>query len=245
MADKQHAPSRVVVTRSLPDPLTARLLAEGTAWINPEPRSLSPEEIFFAVERIAADVLLVMATDRIDATLITRLPDSVRVIATLSVGHDHIDIDAAKARGIAVLSTPDILSDAVADMGMLLLLGAARRAREGMQLLYDRIWTGWSPTQLLGKEVSFARIGIYGMGRIGRALARRARHGFAMDVHYHNRSPLSPELEDGATFHATLDGLLQVSDFLAVVAPSTAATKGRLDAAAFARLPTGAVVVNV
>jgi len=241
----QHAPCRVIVTRSLPEPLLARLRGAGAVWINPEPRTLSGDELLSAAERIGADVLLVMAMDRIDAALIARLPASVRVIATLSVGHDHIDLDAARARGIAVLSTPDILSDAVADMGMLLALGAARRAREGMRLLYERSWTGWSPTQLLGKEVSFARMGIFGMGRIGRALARRARHGFGMDVHYHNRSALSPGLEDGATFHATLDGLLEVSDFLAVAAPSTPKTKGRLDAAAFARLPAGAVVVNV
>jgi len=245
MADMPHASCRVVVTRALPDPLSARLRAEGTAWINPEPRTLSADELLSAAERIGADVLLVMAMDRIDAPLIARLPQSVRVIATLSVGHDHIDLDAARARGIAVLSTPDILSDAVADMAMLLALGAARRAREGMRLLYERSWTGWSPTQLLGKEVSFARMGIFGMGRIGRALARRARHGFGMDVHYHNRGALGPELEDGATFHATLDGMLEVSDFLVLTAPSTPATKGRLDAAAFARLPAGAVVVNV
>jgi glyoxylate reductase len=190
-------------------------------------------------------VLLVMAMDRIDAALIARLPMCVRVIATFSVGHDHIDLPAALARGIAVLSTPDVLSDSVADMGMLLLLGAARRAREGMQLLYENRWTGWSPTQLLGKEVSFARIGIFGMGRIGRALAHRARHGFGMEVHYHNRSRLAEELEDGATYHARLDTMLPVSDFLAVVAPSTPQTRGRLDAAAFARLPPGAVVVNL
>ena len=245
MADMQRVPCRVIVTRSLPDPLPARLRAEGTAWINLEPRTLSGDEILSAAERISADVLLVMAMDRIDGALIARLPKSVCIIATLSVGHDHIDLDAARARGIAVLSTPDILSDAVADMGMLLALGAARRAREGMQLLYGCSWTGWSPTQLLGKEVSFARMGIFGMGRIGRALARRAQHGFGMEIHYHNRSPLSPQLEDGATFHATLDGLLDVSDFFVVAAPSTPATKARLDAAAFARLPTGAVVVNV
>ncbi len=241
----QHALCRVVVTRALPDPLPERLRSEGAVWINPDDRTLSRGEILAAIERVGAEVMLVMAMDRIDAALIEALPDTVSIIATLSVGHEHIDLEAARARGIAVVSTPDVLSDAVADMAMLLLLGAARRTHEASQLLYGGLWGGWSPTQLLGKEVSGARIGIFGMGRIGRAIARRAQHGFGMDVHYHNRTRLAPEMEDKAAFHTTLDGLLYVSDFLAVAAPSTPATKGRLNEAAFARLPNGAVVVNV
>ena len=242
MASDQPGRRRVVVTRSLPDALVERLRVSCTTWINPEDRTLAPEEITREAGALAAEVLLVMAMDKIDAGLIGTLPDSVRVIATLSVGHEHIDLGAARARGIAVLSTPDVLSDAVADMAMLLLLGAARRAHEGAALLYGGQWGGWSPTQLLGRDVSGGRVGVLGMGRIGRAIAHRARHGFNMQVHYHNRSRLPPALEDGAAFHDRLDSLLGAGDFLVLASP---ATWHVLNAAALDALPPGAVVVNI
>jgi lactate dehydrogenase-like 2-hydroxyacid dehydrogenase len=172
-------------------------------------------------------------------------PDSVRVIATYSVGNDHIDLVAARNRGIAVLSTPDVLSDAVADMAILLLLAAARRAREGAAIIQEGKWTGWSPTQLVGRDVTGGRLGILGMGRIGRAVAHRARRGFGMDVHYRNCSRLASEVEDGATWHANLLSFLSVSDFLVLTAPATIETRGVLNAQAIAGMPDGAVVVNV
>ena len=237
--------SRVVVTRALPSPVMDLVHGAHRCWVNPEERTLRADEIVHHAREHSADTLLVMAMDRIDQTLIAALPDRVRVIATYSVGHDHIDLAAAEARGIVVLSTPDVLSEAVADMGMLLLLGAARRAREAMALIYEGRWTGWSPTQLVGRDVTGGRLGIVGMGRIGRAVAHRAQHGFAMQVHYHNRSRLADTLEDGATYHAALDDLLRVSDFLMLAAPATADTRGLLNAETIERLPQGAVVANV
>lgn len=235
----------IVVTRALPLPLMTRLQEFWAATINLEDRSLSPEEIVGHATECRAEALMVMATDRIDAALIGALPDSVRVIATLSLGHEHIALHAAKARDIAVLGAPDVLSDAVADLAMLLLLGAARRAWEGLQLLHSGRWVGWTPTQLLGTDVHGARLGILGMGRIGRAVAKRAGHGFGMQVHYHNRSRLTPELEDGATYHRTADNLFEVGDFLLLVAPGTPETRGILNAATIERLPSGAIVANV
>jgi len=243
MADAE--PCRIVLTRALPGPLMELLHAAAACVANPDDRNWSRDEILEQARAHEAEALVVMAMDRIDAGLIAALPASVRVIATFSVGHDHIDLAAARASGLAVLSTPDVLSDAVADLGMLLLLGAARRAYEAMQLIYAGVWTGWSPTQVIGRDVSGGRLGIVGMGRIGRAIARRARHGFAMDVHYHNRSRLAAETEDGATFHAHLDGLLEVSDFLMLAAPATPDTRGLLNAGSIAKLPHGAVVANV
>lgn len=234
----------LVVTRALPGPLTERVARSGPAWLNATDEPLTADEIVRAARDSEASVLLAMATDRIDAALIRRLPSSLRAIATLSVGHDHIDCEAARERGLAVLSTPDILSDAVAEMAMLLLLGAARRAHEGSRLLYGGEWRGWSPTQLLGRDVTGGRLGILGMGRIGRTIARRAR-GFDMAVHYHNRSRLAPEHEDAATYRPNLDAFLAESDFLVLAAPSTPATRGIMDASAIARLPRGAVVVNI
>lgn len=243
----QPAPTRrgIVVTRALPEPVMARLHQGWAATVNIEDRALAAAEIRQRAGDVRAEALMIMATDTIDRALIEALPGSVRVIATLSLGHEHIALEAARERGIAVLAAPDVLSDAVADLAMLLLLGAARRAWEGLQLLYGGRWGGWTPTQLLGRDVHGGRIGILGMGRIGRAVAQRAGRGFGMRVHYHNRQRLPPAQEDGATFHATPDSLFEASEFLVLAAPATAQTRGILGAGAIARLPRGAVVVNV
>lgn len=223
----------------------ALLRSRYAVWANPADRTMTATELRVASDIYAPEILLVMAMDRIDAATIATLPASVRVIGTYSVGHDHIDLQAAKARGLAVLSTPDVLSIAVADTAMLLILGAARRAHEGATLIYSGKWTGWTPTQLLGRDVSGARIGILGMGRIGRAIARKAAHGFDMKVHYHNRSRLPSAQEDGATYHASATELLPHSDFLALAAPSTVQTKGFLNEQTIDCLPRDAVVVNI
>ncbi|MDE2199115.1 MAG: D-glycerate dehydrogenase, partial [Rhodospirillales bacterium] len=235
----------LALTRRLPAPVMTIVARDFVAWFNDEDRTLSSDELVRAAADHRADVLLVMAMDRVDADVIARLPASVRVIATFSVGHEHIDLAAARARGIAVLSTPDVLSDAVADMAMLLLLAAARRAREGEALIYQRRWTGWSPTQLIGRDVTGGRLGILGMGRIGRAVARRAHHGFAMQIHYHNRNRLDAGLEDGATFHSGLETFLAASDFLVLAAPASAQTQAILNTRTIAALPDGAVIVNI
>lgn len=236
---------RVLVTRRLPGPLMERIEARYDAWINPQDRTLTGAEMQRAAEEHLPEVLLVMAMDRLDRPRIAALPRCVHAIATLSVGHEHIDLDAARQSGIVLLHTPDVLSDAVAEMAMLLLLGAARRAHEGARLIYEDRWEGWSPTQLLGRDVTGGRVGIFGMGRIGQTIARRLSRGLEMQVHYHNRSRLSADLEDGAQYHATADSLLSVSDFLVLAAPSTPETKGFVNAQRIARLPRGAIVVNI
>ena len=236
---------RMVVTRALPDPLTARISDTWDAWTNPEDRTLTRDELLDAAHRHRAEVLLVMAMDKIDAALLDTLPETVRLIATLSVGHDHIDLAAVRARGIAVVHTPDILSDAVSEIAILLMLCAARRAQEGERMLYQRTWGGWSPTQLLGRDVTGARLGVLGMGRIGHRIARRAGAAFDMEVHYHNRSRLAPDVEGGARYHKTPEAFLEQSDFLILAAPSTPETRGFLNADRIARLPRGAIVVNI
>lgn len=242
-----HMPSkpRMIVTRGLPGALMERIATQFDAWVNPEDRTLSAEELQRAVAAHRPEVMLVMAMDRMDAACIAALPDTVQVLATLSVGHDHIDLAAARDRGIAVIHTPDILSDAVSEIAILLMLCAARRAQEGERMIYDRTWTGWSPTQLLGRDVTGARLGVLGMGRIGRTIARRAAAAFDMPVHYHNRSRLAPEIEAGAQYHPAAEGLLAESDFLVLAAPSTPATRGFLNAERLALLPPGAIVVNI
>lgn len=239
------ADPKMVVTRALPAPLMERISRTFDAWVNPEDRTMTAEKFRDEVNSREPEVVLVMAMDRIDATCIAALPGSVRLIATLSVGHEHIDLTAAKARGIAVVHTPDILSDAVSEIAIMLILCAARRAQEGERLIYDKQWGGWSPTQLLGRDVTGARLSVFGMGRIGRTIARRASAAFDMPVHYHNRSRLAPDVEAGATYHATAEDLLARSDFLVLAAPSTAETKGFLNAERIATLPEGAIVVNI
>lgn len=243
--DRPDARLRMLVTRKLPDALMQRIGREWTAWINPDDQGMDAIEILQAARHHRAEILLVMATDRIDAAFIKGLPGSVRIIATLSVGHDHIDLDAARARDIAVIHTPEILSDAVAEMALMLILCAARRAREGEQMLYDRRWTGWSPTQLLGRDVTKARLGVLGMGRIGRTIARRAGAAFDMPVHYHNRSRLAPDLEQDAEYHASVASLFAQSDIVVLAAPSSAATRGIVNEDTIRHLPQGAVIVNI
>ena len=234
--------TRVFVACRLPQEAQARVSARFEASFNELGRSLTQNEI--VTQCADAQALIVTATDRMDATTIGRLPAGLRVLATYSVGHDHIDLAAAQARGLAVLSTPDVLSESCADVAMLLMLGAARRATEGLALVRSGAWTGWTPLQLLGREMNGHRLGVLGMGRIGRAVATRAR-GFAMPIHYHNRSRLPLSLEAGARFHASLEDLLPNSDFLCVACPASPETRHLLNAARIALLPRGAVVANI
>lgn len=233
---------KIAVARALPPPVMAQLAARHDVWVNPDARTLSPDELQAAA--VGVDVLIVTALNRLDAAAIARLPASLRTVATYSVGIEHIDLDAARGRGLAVLSTPDVLSDAVAEMAMLLMLGAARRAYEASTHLYSGGWQGWTPTQLVGIEVTGRRIGIAGMGRIGRTIAKRAR-GFDMAVHYHNRSRLAADLEEDATYHDSIEGLMAVSDVLVLAAPSTPATRGMVDRTRIAAMPPEAIVVNI
>ena len=189
-------------------------------------------------------ILVVTATDRLDAATVARLPASLRIICTYSVGTDHIDLPALTAASLALLSTPDVLSESCADIALLLMLGAARRAVEGLALLRSGAWTGWMPGQLLGRDVHSRRLGILGMGRIGRAVARRAE-GFGMAVHYHNRRRLDPALEGGAQYQPVLQDLAIVSDILCVACPGGAANRHLINANFLDCMPAGAIVTNI
>ena len=237
MADKPV----VLVTRKLPPNVEARLERDYRPLLNAEDRLYDTDELLRLAD--GADAILPCHTESLRADVIERLPPSVRIIATFSVGYDHIDLAAAKARGIAVTNTPDVLADATAEITMLLLLGAARRASEGERLVRSGGWDTWSPSFMLGVQVTGKRLGIVGMGRVGQVTARRAR-GFDMEVHYHNRSELPPEKAYGATYHASLEAMLPVCDFLALHCPSTPETVGLLNAERIALLPDGAIVVN-
>jgi glyoxylate reductase len=193
---------------------------------------------------LGAAILVVTATDRLDAAMIARLPPTLSIICTYSVGTDHIDIAALAARGLTLLSTPDVLSESCADIALLLMLGAARRAVEGLALVRSGGWTGWMPGQLLGSDVYNRRLGILGMGRIGRAVARRAR-GFGMAVHYHNRSRLDPSLEDGAQYQPALRDLAIVSDILCIACPGGAANRHLVDANFLDCMSPGAIITNI
>jgi lactate dehydrogenase-like 2-hydroxyacid dehydrogenase len=231
----------VLVTRRLPESVEDRLRRDYAPRLNPDDRPYGPDEL---VERSAgASASLACATDAWPAALIERLPDSVRAIATFSAGYEHIDLAAATARGIVVTNTPDVLTEATADLAMLCLLAAARRAFEGEALTRSGQWAGWTPTQLLGLELNGATLGIVGMGRIGQAVARRAR-AFGMRIHYFGRRRLPPELEQGARFHPTLASLLPHAGFLSLHCPATPETTRMINADTLARLPRGAVLVN-
>ena len=232
---------RILVTRRLPETVEARLKELFDARLNADDHPMDGAEI--VAGSAACDGLLVTPVDRIDAALIGRLAGSVRIIATFSVGYDHIDIEAARARGITVTHTPEVLTDATADVAMLLLLGAARGAHWGERMVRENRWGAWSPTHPLGIDVTGRRLGILGMGRIGRALARRAR-AFDMEIHYHNRRRLPPELEAGAIWHETFEDMLPHCDFLSLNCASTPLTRGIINARTLALLPPGAVLVN-
>jgi lactate dehydrogenase-like 2-hydroxyacid dehydrogenase len=231
----------LLLTRRFPDAVTARAARDYRIIVNDDDHAYGPDEI--AAKAEGADAVMVSAVDKIPGDLIRALPDSVRMIATFSVGTDHIDLAAAKERGIVVSNTPGVLTDATADIALLLLLGAARRASEGERLIREDRWEGWAPTHLVGVHVTGKRLAILGMGRIGQAVARRAR-GFDMEIHYHNRRRLPAGEELGAVYHADADDLLAVADFLSIHSPASPETHHWLNAERIARLPDGAVVVN-
>jgi lactate dehydrogenase-like 2-hydroxyacid dehydrogenase len=235
-----HKP-RVFATRHFPPDVEARLAANFDAVLNPDDRLFDGPALIKATEGCAG--ILCAAGDPLNAETIASLPSSVRIIATFSVGYEHVDVAAAARRNILVSNTPDVLTDATADIAMLCLLGAARRAHEGTSMLRTHGWVGWAPTQLMGVHVTGKRLGILGMGRIGQAMADRAR-AFRMTIHYSNRSRLPPELEKGAAFHADPDDMLAHCDFLSINAPMTPATRKWVNAERIARLPKGAIVIN-
>jgi lactate dehydrogenase-like 2-hydroxyacid dehydrogenase len=227
------------VTRRLPASIEA--LAGQTFEARLTPSDVAIPDL--AAKSEGADAVLCCPGDLLDGKAIGALPASVKVIGTFSVGYDHIDVAAATARGIKVCNTPDVLSVATAECAMLLIMIAARRAGEGERLVRSGKWEGWAPTQLLGTQVSGRRLGIFGMGRIGREIARMA-HGFGMEIHYRDMTRLPPELEQGAIFHDNDDSFLPVCQMLSLNAPGGEGTKHWLNNDRIAKLPQGAVVVN-
>ena len=188
------------------------------------------------------DAILTSLTEKMDEDTISKLPDTIKVISNFAVGFGNIDLEAAKKRGIAVTNTPDVLTDATAEIAMLLILGAARRAPEGIEHAKNSDWK-WSADFLIGKQLTGARLGILGMGRIGRVVAKLSRP-FGMKIHYHNRSKLTPELEEGATYHKNIRSLFSVSDILAINCPATKETTNIINKETLEYFPTGAIITN-
>jgi lactate dehydrogenase-like 2-hydroxyacid dehydrogenase len=231
----------VLVTRKLPEAVETRLLKDYRPILNTQDEIYSKQQLL----ELAADVDAIVPchTERLDAEVIAALPERVRAICSFSVGVDHIDLDAARARGIIVTNTPDVLSDATAEIAMLLLLAAARRAYVGERSIRTNTWADWTAFDGLGLQVTGKRLGILGMGRVGRVMARRAR-GFDLQIHYHNRRRLTPEEEEGAVFHETLEGMLPHCDFLSIHCPANPASSYLINAETLQLLPQDAVVVN-
>jgi lactate dehydrogenase-like 2-hydroxyacid dehydrogenase len=229
------------ITRKLSDATLARAARDYDAIVNHEDGLHSADEIVAMSAQV--DAILPCHSELFNTDVADRLDPRLKIIANHSVGVDHCDLAALRARGIVVTNTPDVLSDATAEIAMLLLLGAARRAVEGDRLVRSGAWDFWSPAFMVGKQVSGQRLGIIGMGRVGQVMARRAR-GFDMKVHYYNRSRLPAELEQEAIYHETVASLLGVADFLSLHCTATSETTGMMNSERFALLPDGAVLVN-
>ncbi len=234
---------RVLVTRRWPEPVERALQARFEVVINDSDRPLTRADLARAMAEF--DVLCPTVSDRIDAAVIGG-GDRVKLIANYGVGFDHIDIAAAKAKGIAVSNTPGVLTDATADIAMTLLLMAARRAGEGERELRAGNWTGWRPTHLIGSGLKGKVLGLVGFGRIAIATARRARHGFGMRIAYYGRRECDPavaaELE--AEFIPQLNDLLGAADFVSLHVPGGAETANLIDAAALAAMKPGSYLIN-
>ncbi|WP_299865140.1 D-glycerate dehydrogenase [uncultured Hoeflea sp.] len=236
---------KVYITRRLPDPVETRMreLFDAELNITDEPRA-QPELV--AAMR-SADVLVPTVTDRIDAALIEQAGPQMKMIANFGNGVDNIDVDAAQKKGITVTNTPNVLSDDTADMTMALMLAVPRRLTEGANVLVGNgaNWKGWSPTWMLGHRIGGKRLGIIGMGRIGTAVARRAK-AFGLSIHYHNRRRVDPTTEDQleATYWDSLDQMLARVDIVSVNCPSTPATFHLLSARRLELMKPGAYIVN-
>lgn len=232
---------RLWITRRLSDATLARAQRDYDVVINHEDTPGTAAQIIAASAEF--DAILPCHSEHFNAEVVAQLDPRLKIVANHSVGVDHCDLPALRAAGITVTNTPDVLSDATAEIAMLLMLGAARHAVAGDRIVRTGAWDSWSPAFMVGKQVTRARLGIIGMGRVGRAFAAKAR-GFDMDIHYYNRSELSPEQAHGATYHASVESLLGVADFLSLHCPATPETTDLMNAARFALLPQGAVVVN-
>ena len=231
---------KIFVTRKLLKENEDKLKELFDVTLNTNDKIYKPEEII--EQSKGFDGILSSVTDPINAETISKLSDSIKIIANGAVGFGNIDIEAARKKNITVTNTPDVLTDATADIQILLLLGASRKAYEGRLAAEKQDWK-WSWDFLLGKQMSNKRLGILGMGRIGRAVAKRAK-AFGMEIHYHNRSKLSSDLEDGAIYHDTLKGLFEQSEFLSVNCPATPETTKIINKETLGYLKKNTVIGN-
>ena len=233
----------VIVTRKLPDAIETRMMELFDTRLNADDKPMTQAQLIEAAK--AADVLVPTVTDRIDARVLSQAGPKLRLIASFGTGVDHIDLDTARQRGVVVTNTPGVLTEDTADMTMALILAVARRIGEGERLVRAAKWTGWAPTAMLGARIWGKRLGVVGMGRIGQAVARRAR-GFGMAVHYHNRRRLHADIEKPleATYWESLDQMLARMDIVSINCPHTPATYHLLSARRLKLLRPSAILVN-
>jgi glyoxylate reductase len=233
----------IVVTRKLPDAIETRMMELFQTQLNLDDRAMTRGELIAAVGK--AEVLVPTVTDRIDKDVIAASGKQLKLIASFGTGVDHIDLAAAQAREIVVTNTPGVLTDDTADMTMALILAVARRINAGERLARSGEWKGWSPTSMLGARLTGKRLGIVGMGRIGQAVARRAR-AFGLSIHYHNRKRVYPDVEAAleATYWESLDQMLARMDVIAVTCPHTPATYHLLSSRRIKLIKPGALLVN-
>ena len=232
---------KILVTRKLLQSNEDRLKTLYDVKLNSNDELYSQKRLIELSE--GCDGILSALTDKLDSETINKLPKSVKILSNFAVGFGNIDIEAAKKINIAVTNTPEVLTDATAEIGILLILGACRRASEGIEGAKASNWK-WSADYLIGKQLTGTRLGILGMGRIGKKIAKIAK-SLGMIIHYHNRSKLSTEKEEGATYHKELKSLLSVSDVLSVCCPASKETINLINKETLEHLPKGAVVTNV
>lgn len=234
---------KVVVTRRLPSVVELRLKELFDTTLNETDEPMSQGALSDAVAN--ADVLVSTVTDKIDGRVLAHSGENLRLIAQFGAGVDNIDLQSATQRGITVTNTPGVLTDDTADMTMALLLAVPRRMIEGVKAIENDEFTGWTPTWMMGRRITGKRLGIIGMGRIGQAVARRAK-AFGMQIHYHNRKPVSPQIEEslGATYWESLDQMLARMDMISVNCPHTPATYHLLSARRLELLQDHAFIVN-
>ena len=243
LTDPRPARPRLIVTTELTDQVMERMRALFDVQINMTGKAMTRAELETAVAN--ADVLAPTITDTIDADLIGKAGQQLKLIANFGVGVDHIDLQAARARGIIVTNTPGVLTEDTADMTMALILSVPRRLGEGEKLIRQGLWSGWRPNGMLGHRVNGKQLGIVGMGRIGRAVAARAR-GFGITTLYHNRHrlPEGVEAELGATYEADLDRLIASADIISINCPHSKETHGMIDARRIALIKADAYIIN-
>jgi lactate dehydrogenase-like 2-hydroxyacid dehydrogenase len=235
------AKPKLLITRKLRPVVEARAARDYDVVLNPDDTVFSTEALIAACRTV--DAVLPCHSEHFSAEVIAAIGPGLKIIANHSVGTDHVDLAAAKAAGVVVTNTPDVLSDATAEIAILCMLGAARRGAEGDAMVRSGQWNFWSPAFMVGRQVTGKRFGVLGMGRVGQVTADRAR-GFGMEIHYHNRRRLPAHLEKGAIFHETLDSLLASSDVLSLHCPANAENRGVINARSLALLPDRAIVVN-